>query len=70
MRPRFFAFGLDWDIQLLPAGPTPRNRSEVALDAIGVSKDTRHPEACWRFLKFMMSKPAIRAQVDALAINT
>jgi ABC-type glycerol-3-phosphate transport system substrate-binding protein len=37
----------------------------VALEAIGASKDTPHPEACWRFLKFMMSKPSIRAHVDA-----
>ena len=57
--------GLEWDIQLLPAGPTPRNRAEVALDAVGASKDTRHPEACWRFFKFMMSKRSIRAHVDA-----
>ena len=57
--------GLDWDIALLPSGPTQRNRSEVAIEAIGASKDTPHPEACWRFLKFMMSKPVIRAHVDA-----
>lgn len=57
--------GLEWDIQLLPTGPTQRYRSEVALDAIGASKDTRHPDACWRFFKFMMSKPSIRAHVDA-----
>lgn len=56
--------GLNWDIALLPAGPTPKNRSEVAIEAIGASKETKHPEACWRFFKFMMRKSTIRAHVD------
>jgi ABC-type glycerol-3-phosphate transport system substrate-binding protein len=57
--------GLDWDVQLLPSGPYSQAGGEMALEAIGVSNKTPHLEACWRFLKFMMSKPAIRAHVDA-----
>jgi len=57
--------GLQWDIQVLPSGPASQSGGEMALEAIGVSKDTPHPEACWRFLKFMMSRESIRAHVDA-----
>ncbi len=62
---QFNQIGLNWDIALLPAGPTEKNRSEVAIDAVGASNQTKHPEACWRFFKFIMSKPSIRAHVDA-----
>jgi multiple sugar transport system substrate-binding protein len=57
--------GLDWDVQLLPSGPYSQAGGEMALEAIGMSNATPHKEACWRFLKFMMSKRAIRAHVDA-----
>ncbi|CAN5631250.1 sugar ABC transporter substrate-binding protein [soil metagenome] len=57
--------GLDWDIQLLPAGPVTRAGGEMTLEAIGMSKDTPHVEECWRFIKFMFRKSSIRAHADA-----
>ncbi|MBC8107080.1 MAG: sugar ABC transporter substrate-binding protein [Anaerolineae bacterium] len=56
---------LDWDIQLLPAGPASRTGGEMTLEAIGMSKDTPHVEECWRFIKFMFRKSSIRAHADA-----
>lgn len=57
--------GLKWDVQLMPSGPYSQAGGEMALEAIGMSNQTAHPEECWRFLKFMMAKPSIRAHVDA-----
>lgn len=57
--------GLDWDVQLLPAGPVSRAADEMALEALGVSNQTPHLEPCWRFLKFMMSRHSVRLHVDA-----
>ena len=56
---------LEWDIQLLPAGPVTRVGGEMTLEAIGMSKDTQHVEECWRFIKFMFRRSSIRAHADA-----
>ena len=55
--------GLRWDIQILPRGPKTRSGGEVAVDALGISRTTKHPEAAWEFVKFMCSKEASRRYV-------
>lgn len=55
--------GLRWDIQLLPRGPKTRVGGEVAVDCIGIAKDTKHLEAAWEVLKFIVSKESIRRHV-------
>jgi multiple sugar transport system substrate-binding protein len=57
--------GLQWDVQLLPAGPYSQAGGEMALEALGISNASPHQEACWRFLKFMMSPRSVKAHVDA-----
>ena len=57
--------GLDWNIQLLPKGPKTRKGGEIAMDAFGISRTSKHPEAAWELLKFLVSKEAIRKQVNA-----
>ncbi|MCX7918187.1 MAG: sugar ABC transporter substrate-binding protein [bacterium] len=51
---------LEWDIEILPKGPKTRTGGELALDAVGMSKTTKHPEEVWQFLKFICSKESIR----------
>lgn len=55
---------LDWDIEVLPKGPSGRRGGEISLTALGIAKDSPEREAAWRFLKFMSSKESIRAHVD------
>ncbi|HWB53111.1 MAG TPA: sugar ABC transporter substrate-binding protein [Tepidisphaeraceae bacterium] len=57
--------GLDWDIQLLPKGPTGTRGGEVAVDAVGISKDCKHPEEAWRLLKFLTNESSVRRYVNA-----
>lgn len=57
--------GLNWDIQILPRGPVTRSGGEISMEAIGMSKDSPEKEACWRYLKFMMSRTSVREHVDA-----
>ena len=56
---------LDWDIQVLPRGPATRAGGEIALDALGISKTSRQPEAAWRLLKFLTGRHSIRRHVQA-----
>jgi len=56
--------GLRWDVQLLPKGPVTREGGEVAVDAIGIARDTKHLEAAWEVLKFIVSRPSIRRHVE------
>ena len=56
--------GLDWDIQILPKGPVTRNGGEYAIDTFGISKSSRHIEAAWEFVKFLVSKESIRRHVQ------
>lgn len=50
---------LDWDIEMLPIGPVRRNGAELAMDAYGISKDCKDPEAAWTVLKFLTSKESL-----------
>lgn len=50
---------LDWDIQVLPAGPAGREGGEVALSAYGMASTSKHPEQAWRFIKFLTSPYAM-----------
>lgn len=56
--------GLDWDVQLLPKGPSGRAGGEVAVDAVGISKRCAHPEQAWRFLKFLTNQASVRKYVN------
>ncbi|MCX7018069.1 MAG: sugar ABC transporter substrate-binding protein [Candidatus Sumerlaeota bacterium] len=56
--------GIDWDIEVLPAGPRTRCGGELAIDALGVSLTTRYPEAAWEAVKFMASKHSIRRHAE------
>lgn len=55
--------GLEWDIQILPRGPVTRRGGELAIDTIGLSESTRHPEEAWEFVKFMSSPESVRKHV-------
>lgn len=50
---------LDWDIEMLPIGPAGRRGAELAMDAYGISKDCKDPEAAWTFLKFLTSSQSL-----------
>jgi multiple sugar transport system substrate-binding protein len=56
--------GLDWDIQVLPAGPITRDGGEFAIDTFGVNKASKHVPEAWEFVKFLVSKPSIRKHVE------
>ena len=47
---------LDWDVAPLPRGPTGQRASVIYTNAWGISRQCRHPEAAFRFLKFLVSR--------------
>jgi multiple sugar transport system substrate-binding protein len=55
--------GLDWDIQLLPAGPASRSGGELAIAGYSISRESRHPEETWELAKFLTRPEAIAAVV-------
>ena len=55
--------GLDWDVQLLPAGPHSRTGGEVAIAGYSMSKTTKHPAETWELIKFMTRRAATEAAV-------
>ena len=55
--------GLDWDVQLLPAGPAGRAGGEVAIGGYSLSRTTRHREAAWALMKHLTRKESIAAIV-------
>jgi multiple sugar transport system substrate-binding protein len=56
--------GLEWDVQLLPSGPNGRAGGEVAVDAIGIAGNARHPEAAWGLMKRVVSVDGIRRHAE------
>lgn len=50
---------LDWDVQLLPAGPVTRKGGELAMAGYSVSKTSRHPEEAWQLAKFLTRPEAV-----------
>ena len=60
---------LNWDVQVLPAGPAGRSGGEMALGAYGISRHCRHPEAAWTLLKFLVSHAAIEKEVRSGALS-
>lgn len=44
-----------WNIAPLPVAPTGRRVSMVFLDMWGIYSQTKHPEAAWKFVKFLLS---------------
>jgi multiple sugar transport system substrate-binding protein len=55
--------GLDWDIQVLPIGPAGRTGGEIAVRAYGITRTSRHPEAAWELMKFMVTPDNLREQI-------
>ncbi|MBS0664150.1 MAG: sugar ABC transporter substrate-binding protein [Verrucomicrobia bacterium] len=55
---------LDWDVQILPAGPARRAGGELAIAGYSISRESRHPEAAWELVKFL-TRPEAIAQVVA-----
>lgn len=51
--------GLDWDIQLLPAGPASRTGGEVAIAGYSLSRTCQYPEEAWALMKYMTRPAAI-----------
>ena len=55
--------GLDWDVQLLPAGPGSRSGGELAIAGYSISRESRHPEEAWALAKFLTRPEAIASIV-------
>lgn len=55
--------GLDWDIQVLPIGPAGRAGGEIAVRAYGITRTSKHPEAAWELMKFMVTPGNLREQM-------
>ncbi len=53
------AAALDWDVAPLPRGPDGRRASIVYTNAWAISKQSRHPEAAFAFLKFLVSREGL-----------
>jgi len=51
----------EWDIAPLPAGPAGRATGDLAVAGMGIWKGSRHAEAAWEVLEFLMDKPASEA---------
>jgi multiple sugar transport system substrate-binding protein len=56
--------GLDWDIEVLPIGPNGREGGEIAIRAYGITKSSKHPEAAWALMKYMVTPEHIRENVQ------
>ena len=56
--------GLDWDVQLLPAGPAGRKGGELAIAGYSISRESRHPEEAWVLAKFLTRPEAVAAVVQ------
>ncbi|MCX6943403.1 MAG: sugar ABC transporter substrate-binding protein [Opitutales bacterium] len=54
---------LDWDVQLLPAGPAGRSGGELAIAGYSISRTSRHPEETWQLVKYLTRPEAIAAVV-------
>ncbi len=50
---------LDWDVQVLPAGPVTRKGGELAMAGYSISRTSQHPEEAWAFAKFLTRREAI-----------
>ena len=55
--------GLDWDVQMLPAGPATRKGGELAMAGFSIGRTSRHPEEAWALAKFLTRPEAIAAIV-------
>ncbi len=61
--------GLDWDVQLLPAGPASRTGGEVAIAGYSLSRTCQHPEEAWALMKYMTRPAAIEEVVRRGSIS-
>jgi multiple sugar transport system substrate-binding protein len=51
--------GLDWDVQLLPAGPHSRKGGELAMAGYSISRTCKHPDEAWELMKFLTRRDAV-----------
>ncbi len=49
----------EWDIAPLPVGPKGIRQGAVFLDMWAISKSSKHPDAAWEFVKFLLSPEAM-----------
>lgn len=54
----------NWEAIEMPKGPDGRNASELSSLLLAVSRRSAHPEAAWKFLRFLTADP--RTQLDVL----
>ena len=54
---------LDWDVQVLPIGLAGQAGGEIAVRAYGITRTSRHPEAAWELMKFMVTPENLREQI-------
>jgi len=55
---------LNWGVELLPTGMETRTGGEIAVDGIGIHKDSKNVEGAWKFIKFLTNPIGIQTQVD------
>jgi ABC-type glycerol-3-phosphate transport system substrate-binding protein len=51
---------LNWDVEVLPSGPTDRGGAELAIDAYGIARTTEVADASWQLVKFLTSPEAAK----------
>jgi len=55
--PGYAEAGLNFDVVQMPAGPAGRATSVNSAGFV-IAKNTKYPDAAWKFLKFVISTPA------------
>ncbi len=55
---------LNWDIEVLPEGLARREGAEFAVDAYGIYKDSKNPDAAWEVLKYWTGKEGGELMAD------
>lgn len=57
--------GFDWDVTLFPAFEGRKPATTTDSGGTVIFKSTRHPEAAWRFAKWMSGEPGMREMAKA-----
>lgn len=55
---------LDWDIEVLPKGITKSEGGEFAVEAFGISKNSKNADAAWEVLKFWTGSEGSEFMID------
>lgn len=59
MVPAFRKANFDWDVQEQPLGPSGKRGVPFGLAAISAAKNTKYPEAAYKFIKYFSSPKAV-----------